>query len=131
MLKPLMIAGLVLTVSSLQAAPRYSQNEKGQVTSIVGLSDSREGCHPSEMSGVVVKREFQKDEISLSGIVVELPDGTRSFINVIAVPESLPMAQRSNFVTGLQILTKVGRTVSLLVDACGAAGRMLLLDAIK
>lgn len=126
-----MAVGPVLAATAAQAEPRYEQNDKGQIISIVGLSDVHEGCHPAEISGVVVKREFAKDEITLSGVVVELPHGTRCFINVVAVPERLPMAQRSNLIAGLQILTKVGRAVSMLVDSCGAAGRTLLLDAIK
>jgi hypothetical protein len=77
-----------------------------------------------------VKRDFAPDAVKLTGIVLEAPDGTREFINV-SVPDDLNMALRGNVFRGLQALTRTGRKVSGRAFACGAAGRVQNLDAIR
>jgi hypothetical protein len=131
MWKSILLVGSLLSTSAAHAELAIKQDAKGKVVSILGLYDTPEGCLPSDMTGVIVKREFREDAMVLSGFVLEASDGTRSFINVIAIPEKLDMASKGNLIRGLQLFSKVGRSVSTVVYACGAAGRTLFLDAIK
>jgi hypothetical protein len=126
----MLLVGVLVCGSTARAEISIRQNEKGDVVSISGLA-TPEGCHPFEMRGVVVKREFREDEMVLSGLIIEAADGTRTFVNVLALPESLNLAARGNLIQGLQRFGRVGRTVSTVIYACGAGGRTLFLDAIK
>jgi hypothetical protein len=98
MWKSILLVGSLISTSAAHAELAIKQDAKGQVVSISGLHDTHEGCHPSDMTGVIVKREFREDAMVLSGLVLEAPDGTRSFINVIAIPEKLDMASRGNLI---------------------------------
>jgi hypothetical protein len=118
-------------VPQARADLRINQSEKSQVISIAGLYDANEGCHPFDVSGVVVKREFREDAVTLAAIVLEETDGKGNFIKVIAVPERFNMAARGNLIQGLQLLSRVGRTISATIYACGAAGRTFMQDAIR
>ena len=131
MLRFLILSGSILIVSTAHAELRINQDGKGQVISISGLYDSPEGCHTSQSNGMIVKREFKEDALTLSGIVLEASDGTRAFMNVDVETDKLNMAAKGNLLRGLQLLTFVGRKVSVTAYACGAAGRTFFLDAIK
>jgi hypothetical protein len=130
-MRRLILLVLVLAVSAAHAELRVSQDGKGEVVSISGLYDDPEGCHISRTDGVIVKREFKDDALTLSGIVLETSDGARSFVNVDIEPDKLGMAAKGNLMHGLQLLTAVGRKASVTAYACGAAGRAFFLDAIK
>jgi len=129
MWRSIFFLGTLACVSTAQAELSIKQNEKGEVVSISGLA-TPDGCRPFEMKGVVVKREFREDEMVLAGLVLEAADGTRTFVNVLAVPESLNLSSRGNFIRGMQLFSRVGRSVSTVIYSCGAAGRTLFLDAI-
>jgi hypothetical protein len=88
-------------------------------------------CHPFEFNGIVVKRSFGNDGLTLTGIVIEQSDGTRSFINVDPVSAYLGMALKYSLIQATQLLTRTGRKVKGRALACGAAGRVLMLDSIK
>jgi hypothetical protein len=69
----------------------------------------------------------------LTEITLEEPSGERTLINVDA-KMALQTASRvtSGWVTsGLQILSKVGRSALVQVRPCGAAGRFLYLHEIR
>ena len=107
------------------------RSPQGQVLEISSLaSDPGSPCAPTEDSGLVVKRDFEDDAVTLKGIVVEHKDGTRTFINV-ETPTGLNMAEQGLVLDGLQRLSKIGRQVELGLFACGAAGRFLYLDRIR
>lgn len=107
------------------------RNPNGSVVVMTGLFDSPEGCHPFDMSGVVVKREFGKDALLLTGIVLESPNGSRTFINVVVEVEKMSMADKSTVLQTLQLFSRIGRQTSLRVWACGAAGRAYYVDGIR
>jgi hypothetical protein len=39
-------------------------------------------CPTRQFRGAVVKRQFADDRVSVAGFILELPDGSRDFINV-------------------------------------------------
>ena len=39
-------------------------------------------CAPRQLRGAVVKRQFEDDRVSVAGFILELPDGSRDFINI-------------------------------------------------
>lgn len=87
-------------------------------------------CFPAKFSGKVVKREFAPDALTITGFVVEMPDGSRSFINA-GVPDNLSRATNGVVTQGLQTLLKIGRHAKGQVLACGASGGVLTLEEIE
>jgi hypothetical protein len=130
-MRSLILLVSVLVASASHAEMQISQDGRGQVVSISGLYDDPEGCHIFRTDGLIVKREFKDDALTLSGVVLEASDGARSIVNVDIEPGKLGMAAKGNLMHGLQLLTAVGRKASVAAYACGAAGRVFFLDAIK
>jgi hypothetical protein len=68
------------------AAQRHvsiKQSDQGQVLELSNIVfDPDSSCVPFDDFGVVVKRNFADDAVSLKEIVIERDDGTRSLINV-------------------------------------------------
>jgi hypothetical protein len=130
----LFICRLVLLVAAVSAGAvsaevRIHDDGKGQVIEVAGLADASD-CHPFEFGGTIVKRDFADDALTLTGIVIEANDGTREFFN-IEIPKSIDMALKGNVYVGLQRLTQIGRKANGRAFACGAAGRVQILDALK
>jgi hypothetical protein len=81
------------------------------------------GCDSSATRGTVVERKFEDDGVSLKEIVIEYPNGARKAVSM--PPEDyfdFSNATRSTAKRGIQVLTKVGRKVHLLVSVCGSGG---------
>lgn len=94
------------------------------------LSDEN-GCHPTALIGRVIKRTFGADEIMMKSVTIEELNGERLLINVDDDKiDRASMAARANAVRALQIMLREGSRVNLGVYACGAAGRVLMLDSI-
>ena len=90
-----------------------------------------EGCPTTiDVSGIVVKREFANDAITVKDFVVERSDGTREIVNV-GIPDDLGMAMRSIVFDGLQRLLRPGRSIRATAAGCGAAGRVLMLERVR
>jgi hypothetical protein len=122
---------IVAIQSSAFAEPRTRENAKGITIEVLNINSAPgDPCNPGEFEGVIVKREFADDAVTLSGITVEHEDGTREIINV-EVPSDMNMALRGRVFDGLQRLSKVGRHATGRLFYCGAAGRFLQLDAIR
>ena len=115
--------------TSTFAAVTTREDANGEPIEVVGLADPT-GCHPFDFAGTVVERAYAKDAVMLTGIVVEAADGSKQFINV-SVPDDLDIALRGNVYHGLEVLTRTGRRVTGKAFACGAAGRVQHLDAIR
>ncbi|MFZ0837503.1 MAG: hypothetical protein WAM77_08620 [Xanthobacteraceae bacterium] len=77
-----LIAFVVVVSSSAQAKPAFQLDPSGKwVVLLFGLyNDSR--CSVREFRGVVIKRQFEDDRVSIAGLILELSDGSRDFINV-------------------------------------------------
>ena len=129
-MRTIALALLLATIAmSASAEVKTREDAKGRPLEVVGLADPT-NCNPFDFDGTIVKRDFAPDAVKLIGIVVEASDGTREFINV-SIPEDLNMALRGNVYRALQVLTRTGRRVSGRTFACGAAGRVQDLDAIR
>src|SRR5579872_623371 len=107
----------------------FKQDRDHQTTELSGLSsDSRCGKNLVSFSGKIVKRDIDRDELTVTRFVVESADGTRRVIGII-FPD-----YRGNFPyqvvqSGLHRLTKPGRMVSGRVLVCGP-GRIETLEEI-
>lgn len=122
---------LVATAVS-HAAPRYKLDAGGRrVVEVTNLGGT-EGCVPSRVSGKVVAREFDKRGTTLTGVTIEEKDGSRTFVNVGDLPTSeMSMVEIEWVNRGLQTLLKQGAGVALVAGACGAAGRVMVLEAVR
>ena len=74
---------------------------------------------------------FGDNGLELTGLVVEKPDGSRVHINVDPLPATLDSVTRGWVISGLHTLLAEGREASLGVKACGAAGRVLMVQAVR
>jgi hypothetical protein len=69
--------------------------------------------------------------MGLNGVTVEEASGRRTFINVDVNTAELAMYQIGWVNEGLTTLLRQGARVSLVVKLCGAAGRVIVLDAVR
>ncbi len=129
--RSLVTAVLALPLASpVSAEVMVKDAPDGTVVGLSGLIlSSPEMCQPFTFSGRVVKREFGDDVMTVSGFTVEEADGTRTHLNVDD-PSSLGMPTRAVVGQGLQRLTKVGQSVEGRALACGAAGRVSVVDRL-
>jgi hypothetical protein len=111
--------------------PTYQLNSgANKVVSLLNLSSS--GCSPGgSVSGKIVHREFGNDGQTLTNFVIEETDGTRATVNVFVDLTNADQVNRSWIMRGLQTLLVEGRSTYINVRACGAAGRVLELDAAR
>src|ERR1035441_825410 len=124
-----MIAVTMSLAGTATAEIRYTQNGTHQTTRLGGLSDDP-SCTMINIGGKVVQRNFAKDGVTMSGFAVEMPDGTRQHVNVW-ISDDLNMAEKSIVYDGLQRLLREGREMKGQATACGAAGRILMLDSVR
>lgn len=119
---------LALGVNAAEA--QHRAYERSASPSISGLSRGS-GCSlaPIPVVGRVVKRSFAANGVQLASFVVEQRSGERTLLNV-DVPGTMPAAIKSDVIPKLQKLTKPGSLVTVTFAACGAAGRVLMADAI-
>jgi hypothetical protein len=112
--------------------PKYALD--ASETSVLAVSNlyTDNTCAPlAPQKGTVVKRNFDTDGIAITGFVLEEPDGTREFINVSLALDNADMVTRGWVMRGVQTLLAIGRTTVVAIKACGAAGRVLQLDAAR
>lgn len=121
---------LALSGAAWAADPEVRFNGTTPIAA-TSLADA-DGCFPARLAGRVVKRTFAKDEIMLAGVTIEQPSGERTYINIDGDKiDRSSMAARANAVRALQIMLREGARVQLGVFACGAAGRVMMLDSIR
>ncbi len=131
--RPLTLAALVLVIAAGSAAAeiRARQDAKGDVYEVEGIAADPTDCHSFSISGRIAARKFAANGVALDSITLEQRDGTRTIVNVDQPPQSTSMADLGFVTTGLQRLSKVGRTMHGRAFACGAAGRVFVLDEIR
>ena len=131
------MGSLVLLLITIQcgsaiAEPSYKLDPKQEkAIELSNLSPSPD-CHPSTLTGRVAKRAFDDQGVRMVSVVVEDRSGERSLINI----DTDEIGNASRLVQGwvaqgLQTLLREGRTVTLKVRWCGAAGRVAMLDGVK
>src|SRR5689334_7353202 len=76
------VMAAAISPAAVAQTPSYQLDPSA--SRVVRLSNltTGEGCHPSTAFGRVVKREFDKSGLVVAGVVVQAPDGDRSYINV-------------------------------------------------
>jgi hypothetical protein len=117
------------TKENSTAAPRFQLDKtQSKLVSLSNLSPDAD-CSGAQTNGKVVQRKFGEDAVTLTGVVIEAPDGSRDFVNVSVSLNDTDMATRSWIYRGLQTL--LGRMAEMYVRLCGAAGRVEMLDAVR
>lgn len=122
-----------LMVASLLSSPVEAEIKvkwlDGKAVAIAHLFSDK-NCSPRTIRGVIMKRDFESDGVTLRNFVYEEKDGSRGIINV-DIPSGEGMATISAVYPALQQLTKVGRAFTADVLACGAAERTLFLENLS
>lgn len=126
----LMGAAFIAASPVLAGTPRYKLDQSGRtVVSLSNLSDAN-GCFPAKLQGKVATRTFDAAGINLTGLVIEEPDGSRHYINGND-NHGEDAATMGTVKRGLETLLKVGRRVEVGIYACGAAGRVQMLNSVR
>lgn len=127
------LALLAVGASPTIAGPSYRLDAgRERVAEVSGLEDGSECVRaPRPLVGRIVRRSFDREGVLLAGVVVEDPTGQRTALNVAIGERDLSMVDRGYIVSGLQGLSKVGSPVRVLYTLCGAAGRVMMIDAIR
>ena len=120
-----------VAMSTTFAGPAFQLDpSQSRVLSLSGLAADPD-CHPGMLSGRVAARQFDRRGTGLTGITIEDRSGRRIFVNVDVKTDDLGMYQIAWINEGLTTLLRQDARVSLTVKLCGAAGRMMFLDAVR
>ena len=129
---------LLFALNVAAQTSRKSVGKRGGVKKairVVEMSDlaSPDVCvdptkHSAPVEGVIVKRDFDADEITLTGVTVREANDERYFVNI----DNEYVASKGRFVPRelSSILTK-GRRVKIWVYGCGASGMMFWARIVK
>ena len=118
------------SASAAEADITYKQNKAHQTIALSGLYDDPSCATNWPLNGRVIRREFESDDLTIKGFIIEKGDGTRDYVNV-SVPDNLSMAVRSIVDDGLQRLLKPGRVISGQAVLCGVSGRIVQLTEVR
>lgn len=118
-----------LMAHSAVAEVRIRQDATHQTIGISGLTDREASCSIENVSGLIVRRTFGADAMTVDGFVIEGTDHIRRYVNVF-VPVNLDRFTHNAVLTGLQRLTWKGRVVVGVVQACGS-GPVLTLNGVQ
>ncbi len=131
MLNRLFLTAFIVAVSSsAQAKPAFELDPTGKrVVSISNLYNDAT-CRPRQFRGTVAKRQFDDDRVSVAGFIVELPDGSRDFINVDVDHTGLTLNASGWIIRGLETLLTQGRLVDVTVKSC-SVGYITNLEAVR
>jgi hypothetical protein len=112
--------------------PRYQLDRSGsRVIGLTNLYPDRD-CHPAgQIVGKIAKRSFAEDGLALTGFVIEESDGGRQFVNAFVDVSILDAATSGWIRQGMNTLITEGRTAIVSTKACGAAGRVLMLESVR
>ncbi len=122
-------AAIGLMARSAVAEVRIRQDATYQTIGISGLTNRDASCSTENVSGLIVRRTFDADAMTVEGFVVERADHIRRYVNVF-VPPNLDRVTHEAVLTGLQRLTWEGRIVVSVAQACGS-GPVLTLDRVQ
>ncbi|WP_404292412.1 hypothetical protein ACD578_08945 [Microvirga sp. RSM25] len=132
LLGALCLAPVIALAQGTTSEPRFKLDKaQNRVVELSNLSPS-DDCHPARIQGRVVKRSFDENGIVVQMFTIEESSGERSLINIdTAQLDEASMVARGWVVKGLQTLLREGQQVSVRIKLCGAAGRVVLADAIR
>jgi hypothetical protein len=117
-------------VCSAESAPTFQlDHDNTRVVSVSNLY-ADPTCTPRKLSGTVVKRLFEDNRVMVAGFILELPDGSRDFINVDADFTGLTLEASGWIIRGLERMLNHGNVVEVTVKSC-AIGHIGNLDAVR
>ena len=97
---------------------------------VVSSSAQAKPAFQLDPSGKWVKRQFEDDRVSIAGLILELSDGSRDFINVDVDHTGLTLNASGWIIRGLETLLTQGRVVDVSVKAC-SLDYIINLDAVR
>jgi len=101
-----------------------------QLLDVANLAGPMKDCFrlPKPIVGTIVRRQFAEDELTVSGLVIRDAKDERTLVNIdIERLRQLPYVEQENF----SEFVSLNKPVRVWVYACGAAGRMLIVDRIQ
>ena len=103
----------------------------GRVVEVFKLSSDC-GSHAGfySMSGKVAQTNFESDGVTITGFVLEQPDGSRESINVETLSD-ISISEVKVIMQGLHSILRQGQAVTGEMRPCGAAGRVMFLESVK
>ena len=106
-----------------------TKEDDSQLIEISDMFTDPTGCFEGgEYVGIIKKRKFLSDEITIIGFVLMRPNDERVFINIDSdFIKKKSMVDRDNYVA----LMRKGNKVKVWAYICGAAGRVIYADNIK
>jgi hypothetical protein len=132
MLKRLFLMAFVVGVSSsAHAEPSFQLDPTGKSVVLLSNLYNEFTCLPRQVRGAVVKRQFADDRVSVAGFILELPDGSRDFINVDVDHTGLTLNSSGWIIRGLETLLTQGHVVDVTVKSCSVAGYVVNLDGLN
>jgi hypothetical protein len=105
-----------------------------RVVALSNLSKGGKGCSSFTFAGKIAKANFDQQGLMVQSFVLETNDGERPLINVDPMSFDDPEMNRADMgwiVQGLQTLLHANSYIQGSAFACGAAGRVLMLDKIS
>ena len=118
MWKRLFLTALVVVVSSsAQGKPAFQLDASGEWVVLLSNLYNDCTCTVRQVRGVVIKRQFEDDRVSVAGLLLELPDGSRDFINVDVDHTGLTLNASGWIIRGLETLLTQGRVVDVSVKS--------------
>ncbi|MBV8508628.1 MAG: hypothetical protein JO289_00545 [Xanthobacteraceae bacterium] len=125
-----LIAFIVVVSSSAQAKPAFELDSNGKWVVLLSNLYHDDTCMVRDFRGVVIKRQFEDDRVSIAGLILELPDDSRDFINVDVGHAGLTLNGSGWIIRGLEALLTQGRVVDVSVKSCSFE-YVLNLEAVR
>ncbi|TPI31516.1 hypothetical protein FJ414_23445 [Mesorhizobium sp. B3-1-6] len=122
----------VMLSPQARAEPGYKLNKA--MTAAVALSNLSPGgaCVAGRASGRIVAVRYNEMQTVPVLFTIAEKSGERTLINIdVDELQNASMLAQGWVVPALQKMVRKGRTVNLGIKLCGAAGRVIMLDAIK
>ena len=124
------LGAIVAVSSSAKAEPKFQLDPTGKRVVLISDLYNDPTCPARQFRGTVVKRLFEDDRVSVAGFILELPDGSRDFINVDVDHTGLTLNASGWIIRGLETLLTQGNVVDVTGKLC-AAGHIANLDAVR
>jgi hypothetical protein len=125
-----LIAFIVVVSSSAPAKPAFWLDPSGNWVVLLSNLYNDSTCTVREVRGVVIKRQFEDDRVSVAGLILERRDGSRDFINVDVDHTGLTLNASGWIIRGLETLLTQGRVVDVSVKSC-SFDYILNLEAVR
>jgi hypothetical protein len=119
---------ILILACSLAAQVKKRKSITKPKTQLTELTNETEGCYKSSFSGTIVKRNFDEDEITLSGFVLRESDDNRIYVNV----DHEYLSNKGRFeLSNLASTLTLNRRVKISVYGCGTAGALFWLYSLQ